>query len=65
MTSKIKFENIHLIDHNIVLSFKSKEEVIHFSEIDKMYVKKNKDLLFLVSVIIIGYLNFIINVFFI
>jgi hypothetical protein len=42
MTSKIKFENIHLIDHNIVLSFKSKEEVIHFSEIDKMYVKKNK-----------------------
>jgi len=42
MTSKIKFEKISLIENRIVLSFKSKEEVIHFSEIDKVYIKINK-----------------------
>lgn len=44
MTSKIKFENISLIDNGIILSLKSpkKEELIYFSEIDKVYIKKNK-----------------------
>ena len=42
MTSKIKFENISLMENRIVLSFKSIEEVIHFPEIEKVCVKKNK-----------------------
>jgi hypothetical protein len=42
MTSKIKFENISLMENRIVLSFKSKEEVIHFPEIEKVCIKKNK-----------------------
>ena len=42
MTSKIKFENISLMENRIVLSFRSKEEVIHFPEIEKVCIKKNK-----------------------
>jgi hypothetical protein len=43
MSSKIKFEKISLIDNRIILSLKSKkEEVIYFSEIDKVYIKINK-----------------------
>lgn len=58
MTSKIKFENINLMENRIVLSFKSKEEVIHFPEIEKVYLKKNKTqsnyyFLFLLSSIVI------------
>lgn len=41
MTSKIKFKKISLIENRIVLSFKSKEEEIHFSEIDKVYIQIN------------------------
>lgn len=65
MSSKIKFENISLIDNGIILSLKSKkEEVIYFSEIDKVYMKINKMhyiyyFLFLLTSIIVAILSLI------
>lgn len=63
MSSKIKFENISLIENRIILSLKSKkEEVVYFSEIDKVFIKTNKMnpiyfILFILSSMVVLFLS--------